>query len=274
VERSFAQDPSRLAFLATTVQFQHRPLARWVAAACAAFVLSSVRDARAYRPFDGTDGDGAHHGEFELELGLVNYERQGDAQALSIPTVLNLGIVPRMELVVDFTPYKPLSPKPTDGYHVIDTDVFVKILLRKGALQEESGPSIALETGVLTPEYRGEDGFGASADLILSERFNWLILHLNNTAELTRSDLDFEWSTDLIAELDSGAAVRPVAEVSWSRDADGLNTYSALGGAIWQATDGLDLDAAVRVATVDGQGAFEARLGLTWAVPLWVPAEH
>jgi hypothetical protein len=258
-----------LASFETTVHIAVRPLVRWLAASCAAFVLSSVRDARAYRPFDGTDGDVADFGEFELEVGPVDYVHAGDAQSLSIPTVLNLGIIPRMELVADFTPYKPLAPKPTDGYHVVDTDVFVKILLLKGALQEEDGPSIALETGPLLPEYRGESGFGASANLIVSERWKSLTLHLNNTAELTRSDLELEWSTGLIGELDLGAAVRPVAELTWSRDAEGLNTYSALGGAIWEAAEGLDLDAALLVATTDGQGAFEARVGLTWAVSLW-----
>jgi enoyl-CoA hydratase/carnithine racemase len=45
-------------------------------------------------------------------------------------------------------------------------------------------------------------------------------------------------------------------------------TVSGLVGLIWRAAAGVALDAAVRVATVDGAGLVELRLGLTWGVPL------
>jgi hypothetical protein len=263
-----------LAFFTTAVRLGHRTKTHWAAASCASLILSTVSSAWAFRPFDGTDADVAEHGEFELELGPLDYEQQGEEKALSTPTVLNLGILPRTELVADFVLARPFEPEATATYAVVDTDVFAKVLLRKGVLQDESGPSIALEAGPLLPEYHGQDGFGASANLILSERWKWLILHLNNEAQLSRSDLDFEWTSGLIGELASGFEVRPVAELSWSRDGAGLNTYSALVGAIWQAANGLDLDAAGRIATVDGQQVYEARFGLTWAVSVWVPADR
>jgi hypothetical protein len=246
-------------------------MARWAAVSCLGFLLSSAGDAKAYRPFDGTDGDVADLGEFELEIGPLDYEQKGSEKAFLAPTVLNVGVLPRMELVADFAFYRPFEPEATAGYELVDTDVFAKVLLRKGVLQEERGPSIALEAGPLLPEIRGDDGFGASANLIASERYEWLTVHLNNEAELSRGDLKLEWMTSLIGELDWGAATRTVTELSWSRDDAGANTYSVLAGAIWQASEGLDFDAAARVATADGQRVFEARVGLTWAFPLWTP---
>ena len=45
-------------------------------------------------------------------------------------------------------------------------------------------------------------------------------------------------------------------------------TVSGLVGLIWRASPGVALDGALRVATVDGEGLIEVRLGLTWDVPL------
>jgi hypothetical protein len=156
---------------------------------------------------------------------------------------------------------------------VTDTDVFAKFLVRKGVLQDESGPSIAVEAGPLIPEVNGQKGFGASANLIISERWGGLTLHLNNEAQLSRSELDFSYAPSLIGEYEFGAAVRPVMELGFETEPKaGINTYSVLGGAIWGVTEGFDVDAAVRLASVDGTAAYEIRLGLTWAVGIWTPA--
>jgi hypothetical protein len=141
-----------------------------VACVLAMICVSSARTAHAYRPFDGTDGDVAELGEFELELGPVELVHEDGRNVLLTPaTVLNLGILPRTEFVVDFVGTFPVHPELGEGrYQLRDTDVFLKFLLLKGALQDESGPSIALEAGPLTPEIYGEHGFGASANLIIS----------------------------------------------------------------------------------------------------------
>jgi hypothetical protein len=233
--------------------------------------LLASRTAQAYRPFDGTDGDVADTGEFELELGPIHYAQEGKEKFLLTPTVLNLGVIPRMELVLDFVPLYPERGGPTV---VSDTDVFAKFLLRSGVLQEESGPSIALEAGPLVPEVNGQKGFGASVNLIVSEQWGWLTLHLNNEGELSRKDLDFAWATNLIGELDVGSKLRPVAELGFEIEpSSGAKGYTALGGVIWSVTEGFDLDAAARVGRLDGERAFEARLGLTWAVPVWGAVE-
>jgi len=71
----------------------------------AALVLTSARGALAYRPFDGTDADTAELGSFELEMGPVQYYRQGPRNYLITPAlVLNLGIFEATELVIDANP--------------------------------------------------------------------------------------------------------------------------------------------------------------------------
>jgi hypothetical protein len=242
----------------------------FVAIACAMLFVPTA--AHAYRPFDGTDGDVAELGEFELELGPVQLLHADKRNYLLTPaTVLNLGIIPRVELVVDFVGNVPLRRDPGEaGYQVRDTDVLLKFLLRKGVLQEDSGPSIALETGPLTPEIAGEKGFGAIADLIVSEQAGWFIAHLNSIAELGRGDLAFTWTSTLIGEFRFNEIAWPVMELRWDREVrSGDSVYSALAGFIWSVTEGLDVDGAAMVASVDGQPSFQGRLGLTWATPFW-----
>lgn len=235
--------------------------------ACMLVSLLAARPAKAYRPFDGTDGDVADTGEFELELGPLQYAQEGKDKFLLSPTVLNLGVIPRMELVLDFVPLYPRAGGPVQ---VTDTDVFAKYLLRPGVLQDGSGPSIAVEAGPLVPELRGQKGFGASMDLIVSERWGWLALHLNNEVQLSRRDLYFVWAESLIAEARTGAPVRPVAELTWETQPNlHSKEYGVLGGVIWSVMEGLDLDAAGRIAKLDSANVYEVRLGLTWAIPLW-----
>lgn len=240
-----------------------------VSSALLASSLLAARNAHAYRPFEGTDGDVAELGEFELELGAVDYLKEGPGKTLLTPMVLNLGVIPRMELVADIVSAVPLQDSER-RYQLTDTDVFAKILIRRGVLQGETGPSIAVETGPLLPELHGDRGFGASVNAILSERWSWLALHLNDEASLSRGDLNFAWLTSLIAEAKLQSPVRPVAEFVFERDFKAHeNRYSGLVGAIWNVTDGFDLDAAGVIATIAGERAFEVRLGLTWAIPVW-----
>jgi hypothetical protein len=251
-----------------------RLTARLSAALALACCLLSARPVRAYRPFDGTDADVAELGEFELELGPVQWLRQAGRFTLLAPaTVLNLGIFPRTELVVDFVGNIPIPALPSEQrYQVRNTDVMLKVLLRPGVLQDAAGPSIALEAGALTPELYGRKGFGASANLIISERWQWFIAHLDNQAALSRDDLNFIWSTSLITEFRIDAKAWPVAELLWERTlGSGASVYSALAGGIWRVCQGVDLDAAVKVASVLGSSAFEARLGFTWAFQVWTP---
>jgi hypothetical protein len=234
--------------------------------------------ARAYRPFDGTDADVAETGDFELELGPVHWYSQQDAHYLIAPaTVLNLGFVHRWELVVDFQNYVGIDQPPGEPrVRLLDTDVLVKTVLVEGSVQDAGpGPSVAAEFGPLVPNINGEDGFGASLDVIVSQHWRPLTLHLNNWIELDRGSLQPDYFEGLIIEGDQSRSLRPVSE--WYVEHDfGANatTVSGLVGAIWRAREGLDLDVGLREADVNGERATEIRLGLTWAVGLWEPTQE
>jgi hypothetical protein len=235
--------------------------------------VATVRDAHAYRPFDGTDADVAEYGDFELELGPVHWYSQGDAHSLIAPaTVLNLGYAPGWELVVDFQNFVGLSPPPGQARdQLLDTDVLTKVIIVRGSLQDAGPwPSVAAEFGPLLPNINGENGLGASVDVIVSRRWQPLTVHLNSWFELTRGDLHPDWFEGAIIEGNVDAPIRPVSE--WFIEHEfvaNTTTFSGLVGAIWRTRDGLDLDVGLREASVDGERATEVRLGLTWTIGLW-----
>lgn len=241
-------------------------------------IVTAARNACAYRPFDGTDADVAEHGDFELELGPVHWYSQRDAHYLIAPaTVLNLGYAPGWELVVDFQNFVGIDQPPGQARdQLLDTDILTKAVLVRGVLQDAGPwPSVAAEFGPLLPNVNGENGFGASLDVIASERWEGVTVHLNSWFELTRGDLHLDWFEGAIVEGNTDARVRPVSE--WFVEHEfvaGVTTLSGLVGAIWRAKDGLDLDVGLREASIAGERATELRLGLTWTVGLWEPKEE
>ena len=251
-----------------------RTALRLSACLLAAHCLFSTGVVHAYRPFNGTDSDVSDPGEFELELGPLEFVRDGSGNYLLAPdTVLNLGIAHRTEFIVDFVGTIPLQHQVGQAGYRRETALFLKFLLRKGVLQDEGGPSIALEAGPLLPQLNGDQSFGAAADLILSEKAGWFYAYLNNEGELSRERLEFAWSNSLIGEFRFNETLWPVMELTWQREIkSGESVYSVLVGGIWRVTEGLDLDAAAVGGSVEGKPAFEGRLGLTWRVAVWKPA--
>jgi hypothetical protein len=245
--------------------------------AALAFALIAT-PARAYRPFDGTDADVAETGDFELELGPVHWYSQAYAHSLIAPaTVLNLGLIPRLELVVDFQNFVGIDlPPGVARDRLLDTDVLVKYVLLPGVIQGKgNGPSIAAEVGPLLPNVNGAEAFGASADVIVSQRWRGFTMHVNSWFELSRGDLNLDWFEGVILEGTFEAPVRPVSELFVEHEfAANETTWSGLVGAIWRAKDGLDFDVGLREASVAGERATEVRLGITWTLGVWKPAQE
>jgi hypothetical protein len=236
-------------------------------------LLACATDAHAYRPFDGTDADAAPLGEFELELGPTHYYREtGRNYLISPASVLNLGIFPQTELVVDFENLVALGTLSPGEPRVFmpDTDILIKHVFREGVLQDQTGLSIAAEMGLLLPDVNGTDAFGASLDVITSYRWSFGAFHWNEWAEYTREH-DFSLFTGVILEGPHDWTVRPVAELFVEREFNVETTYSGLVGAIWTLEHSFSLDVGVRAGSIDGAQAEEVRLGLTWAVPVWKP---
>jgi hypothetical protein len=238
-------------------------------AAVIAVLLTQAGVALAYRPFDSTDADVAKAGEFELELGPVGWLREGAQRFLVAPAVVaNIGLSRDRELVIQGQREVARDRMAGEPHSVlVDNGVFIKQVLRRGALQDESGPSVATEYGVLLPGVNSEHGTGLSAAGIVSQRWDAATLHLNAALAWTR---DHERDVFLGAILEGPHAwrVRPVAEIFTEQARGSARINSGLVGAIWRVRDGLSFDLGVRSAQAGGEATHEFRLGLTWAFSL------
>jgi hypothetical protein len=249
---------------------------RAISAAVTASLVSLAGRAEAYRPFDGTDAGVAEYKVFELELGPINYYREGRQNYLIAPElVLNFGLFERAELVIDADQFVALGALDPDVSRVslFGDDVLLKYVIREGILQDKTGVSIAAEGGVLTPEVNGYPAFGGSLDVIASYEWSWGAVHYNEWFEFTRNH-HADLYSGVILEGPHDWTVRPVAELFYDKDFAGDSTESALVGAIWTVDDSLAFDVGVRGARIGGDDAVEARLGLTWAIPLGNQGEH
>jgi hypothetical protein len=228
--------------------------------------------AEAYRPFDGTDGDVAELGAFELELGPTHfYTQAGQSYVLAPATVLNFGIFKNTELVIDLEDFVAVRPDPGQPRLAIrNTDVLVKHIFREGILQGKTGLSIAVEAGPLTPEINGTDAFGASANLLISYRWDWGTVHFNEWPSYTREH-NLDLYSGVIVEGPHDWVVRPVAELYYEKEFNADQTASALVGAIWEVRESFAVDLALRLARVGDDDAAEVRFGFTWAVAMWEP---
>ncbi len=251
-----------------------RCLIRVATALLAVAGLLHSKRADAYRPFDGTDADVAELGRFELEMGPVHwYDHAGQNYLIAPATVLNLGIFENTELVVDFQDFVALGAlHGRPRLALLDTDVLVKHVFREGILQGKSGLSVAVEAGPLTPEINGTSAFGASADLILSYRWDWGTVHFNEWPEYSREH-NLDLFSGVIIEGPHEWLVRPVSEFFYEKEIHGDQTASALVGAIWTPRESFVVDLAFRGARVADENEAELRLGFTWAVPVWEHAE-
>jgi hypothetical protein len=224
--------------------------------------------AHAYRPFDQTDAAVSELHEFELELGPVGYTNDAAGGAYTPGFILNYGVIPRVELVFDA--HHALLYGGTDAAtrrRELDTAMLAKGVVREGCLQGQPGVSVAVEAGALLPTAPAAGGVGAAVTTIVSQRWSAASLHVNLEGDFTREH-NFAFIGGAIGEGPITWTVRPVVETYVARDADHPTIVSGLGGAIWRATEHLDLDAAFRVARQASENVFEVRAGLTWAVGL------
>jgi len=234
------------------------------ALASASVIAGWCGAAQAYRPFDGTDAAVAETGEIEIELGPVEYLREGAERAVLAPNVrINYGFVPGWEAVLEGILAHGLTAG-IPGTRLVESGAFLKGVLREGSVQEKPGPSIATEFGVLLPGINDEHGTGASLAGIVSQRWDWGTVHFNAAASLTR-DQHGDYFIGAIVEGPRDWTVRPATEIFYERNFGLFQTRSALVGAIWQIQDNIAVDFAVRGARVNDHSAGEIRAGVTFA---------
>jgi hypothetical protein len=219
---------------------------------------------RAYRPFDGTDAAVAQTGEMEIELGPVEYLRDGADHMLLAPDVrINYGFTPDWEASLEGKVAHALTggmPRTS----LVESEALLKGVLREGVLQEKPGPSIATEFGLLLPGVNDEHGTGAVLNGIASQRWDWGTAHLNVQIALTREQ-HADYFLDTIIEGPHDWVVRPVSEIFYDRDVGLFRTRSALIGAIWQVQDNIAVDFGLRGAHVNDHTVGEIRVGVTFA---------
>ena len=231
------------------------------ALAAASAIICWCGDAEAYRPFDGTDAAVAETGELEIELGPVEYLRQGAERALLAPDLrINYGFIAGWEAALEGKLTHGLTAG-IPGISLVESQVLLKGVLREGSLQEKPGPSIATEFGVLLPGINDQHGTGGVLNGIVSQRWDWGTAHLNAQIEITREQ-HVDYFLDSIIEGPHDWPVRPVAEIFYESD---VRTGSALVGAIWQVQDNIAVDVGLRGARINSQTAGEIRAGVTFA---------
>lgn len=241
---------------------------KWLVVAVLAGVAAVTRPipAMAYRPFDGTDAAVADPNEVEIEFQPLGVLKQGSDTSLVGPwAVLNIGFENRWEAVFEGKGIIPVSP--TGPFEIVDPKISLKHVLRPGSLQDQTGPSIATEFGVLLPELNGASGYGATVEGIASQRWDWGTIHFNVATSLTREH-NADVFTSIIIEGPSKWTVRPVAEIFYEEEVNLSHTISGLIGLIWQVRDTLSFDFAVRHAVTNGRPIDEVRLGTTFGFSL------
>src|SRR5207249_2057113 len=134
----------------------------------------------------GTDAAVVEKGEMEIELGPVEYLREGGERALLAPNVrINYGFISGWEAALEGEVSHGLTAG-IPGTSVVAGEALLKGVLREGSLQEKPGPSIATEFGVLLPGINDEHGTGAILTGVASQRWDWGTVHLNAQIALTR----------------------------------------------------------------------------------------
>jgi hypothetical protein len=209
-------------------------------------------------------------GELELELGPIGYLGSARRQFVVTPgAILNLGLFPSWELVLQGRHFIMVDgPTGEPRFRLVETGLFLKGVVRRGSLQGGDGPSAATEVGPLLPTLNGDPGVGATAVGIVSQRWPAATIHVNGAVSYTRAH-NLDVFGGLVMEGPYSWRLRPVAEVFIERELDTVTVYSGLAGAIWRFADRLAFDAALRVARVNNESLFEARIGLTWVTSLW-----
>ena len=226
-------------------------------------LLGSER-AWAYRPFDFTDADVAGARSLEIELSPAEFVTHGDEHSVRTPSLsINLGIGGGYELSFLVANLVTMEPVPGEPHsQIVDAGIEIKRVLRRGALQETSGPSIAVEGACLFPA-RGEEHLGGEAIGIVSQ-----------TMGAGFATVDVSVTRDPEGRNGAGAGVilegsgdqgwRPVAELKAEGVRGEPTERAVLLGSIYELREGLAFDFGLNLGISEGEHWTELRSGVTF----------
>lgn len=218
--------------------------------------------AQAYRPFDSTDPAVAELEEAEIEFSPASALRDADGQSWIAPSLrLNYGFAKNWEIVLEGEALH--SARGTSRLE--ENALSLKTVLREGSLQDKTGISLAAEAGLLLPGVNGQPGAGVSIAGIAGQRWDWGSVDINVAAGVTREN-HAELFLGTILEGPQAWPLRPVAELTFTRQFGVGEELGALAGAIWQASETLAFDFGVRRARMEHFWSTEVRAGLTVSI--------
>src|SRR5882757_11382685 len=114
-------------------------------------LTATAMPAFAFRPFDGTDAAVVDEGKMEIELQPAGRLHDDTGTTLIAPaTRFNYGFTKGWEAVLEGLIQSPVSPSGPSTLSA--AGMFLKGVIRPGSLQDQTGPSIATEFGVLLPD--------------------------------------------------------------------------------------------------------------------------
>lgn len=216
----------------------------------------------AYRPFVSTDASVADKNVREIELGFFNISHAEDKNEFVVPSLrFDYGILKNWEAVGEFNVRVHEEGKNQD-FELKDSAVFLKGVLREGILQNQQGPSFAVELGVPLPStVKRESHVGAEGIVVYSSKISNLVYHLNLGGELDREDFAPNGIWGVILEYPCGGRFRLVGEVNGVIKSQGSPDNSGLVGFIWQI-GGTYLDFGVRKGFSSAASDWELTTGI------------
>ena len=232
-----------------------------IAAVLATALLAGASEA--YRPFDLTDADVVKRHYFEFELGPAELVGVGAEHSLRAPNfTINYGLATGREIALEGNNHVALEPESDEPHAQLeDVAIAMKQIMRRGSLQDESGPSIAIENEITFPA-RGEEHLGTAASLIVSSASKRGSTHFNVEGERLPEGRN-AGSVGMIFEASDRYGVAPAVELSLAAVDGALPEHSAVFGLIYVPREGLEYDVALRFAGSGTEKSFEIRAGLT-----------
>lgn len=234
-----------------------------------------ANEAHAYLA-DAYDARVADHGVLELEiqpLGYYMFDEQGAEHFLVTPSLIAyLGFAEDLDFVLASRGYLRVS-EGAQRYHSRESSAYLRWLVREGAYNDATGPSLEIMAGALLPNLE-QDGetLGASLGMLLSWTLAGGTIHANLFGNRTA------WETwDLFAVVAYEGPIdwtfRPYVEAWLDEDEDYGLAVSGLVGAYCDVSDTATLGAGARYARGDGYSEVEIRASIWFQLPLWDPEE-
>ena len=233
---------------------------------------------RAYL-MDAFDARVADYGTLEIEVQPAGYflvDSEGLQHYLVAPSIiLYLGFAERLDLVVASRGFLLLNEvEGLQAYHSRESAVSLRWLLLEGAYNDGEGPSLAIQTGVLLPNF-GVDptqSVGAQVGALFAQTTDMGTVHVNQWISRTAWE-SWDLFVPVAYEGPGDWPVRPLVEVWLDYDTHpelGGTLLSLLLGAYVDLSETLTVGAGVRHANWSGEySELEVRLSLWWQLPIW-----